>query len=158
MQARAGRRISMHQPDPAPQLRSNPLGWIADMVRHRGIVGALGYYSGAAISLLRDLSPQRRRSRYGDTDYDFDHHVDTTWATVSFRTRLRELLSGAQYQASEPELFHEISAGPAGFARGVHLCRPRFRKGADVVDGIGLPFPADHWSRTARRTKPDRKA
>ena len=66
------------------------------------------------VEFLRDLTPQRRCSRYGDIDYDFDHHVDTTWATVSLRTRLRELLSAAQYQASEPELFHEIlSALPA---------------------------------------------
>lgn len=88
--------------------RRGALGWIADVVRYRGILGAVGYYGGAAFEFLRDLTPQRRRSRYGDTDYDFDHNVDTTWATVSLRTRLRELISGAQYQASEPQLFHEI--------------------------------------------------
>src|SRR5581483_7516943 len=103
-----GRRVPMHRSDRAYQSRSTALGWIADAVRHRGIPGALGYYAGAAIELARDLSPQRRRSRYGDVEYDFDHHVDTTWATVSFRTRLREFLSEARYQASEPELFHEI--------------------------------------------------
>jgi SAM-dependent methyltransferase len=102
------RRIPMRPSQPACQTRSNALGWIADVVRHRGVLGALGFYGAAAIELLRDLTPERRRSRYGDTDYDFDHRVDTTWATVSLRTRLRELLSGAQYQASEPELFHEI--------------------------------------------------
>ncbi len=75
-----------------------------------------GYYGSAGLDLLRDLTPQRRRSRYGDIDFDFDHHVDTTWATVSFRTRLRELLSGGQYQASEPELFHEILQALAGLA------------------------------------------
>lgn len=103
-----GRRVPMRQSDPASQSRNPSLGWIADVVRHRGILGAVGYYGGAALEFLRDLTPERRRSRYGDTDYDFDHNVDTTWATVSFRTRVRELVSGAQYQASEPELFHEI--------------------------------------------------
>ena len=63
--------------------------------------------------------PGRRRSRYGDIDYDFDHGVDTTWATVSMRTRIRELLSGGRYQPSEPSLFHQIlralPVAPDGF-------------------------------------------
>ena len=88
--------------------RNKPLSWIADVVRHRGILGALGYYCGATLNLLRDLTPRRRRLRYGDIDYDFDHNVNTSWATLSLRTRLRELLSGAQYHASEPALFHEM--------------------------------------------------
>jgi len=66
------------------------------------------YYAAGTIALLRDLTPTRRRSRYGDIDYDFDHGMDTTWATVSLRTRIRELLAGGQYQPSEPELFHQI--------------------------------------------------
>jgi hypothetical protein len=109
----------MHQSNPTSRPRNNSLGWIADVVRHRGILGAVGYYGGAALEFLRDLTPQRRGSRYGDTDYDFDHNVDTTWATVSFRTRLRELISGAQYQPSEPGLFHSIlqalPVSPDGF-------------------------------------------
>ena len=43
-------------------------------------------------------TPSRRKSRYGDIDYDFEHGVNTTWANVSLRTRLRELLSEGQYQ------------------------------------------------------------
>jgi hypothetical protein len=58
--------------------------------------------------MIRDLTPARRKSRYGDIDFDFEHNVDTTWATVSFRTRIREWLSGGQYQPSEPVLFSEI--------------------------------------------------
>ncbi len=114
-----GRRVAMRHPDQPSRFRNHPLGWIADVVRHRGFLGAVGYYGVAAFEFVRDLTPQRRRSRYGDTDYDFDHNVDTTWATVSFRTRLRELVSGAQYQASEPELFHDIlralPVSPEGF-------------------------------------------
>ncbi len=109
----------MASPNPASQNRSALFAWIADVVHHRGILGAIRYYGSAVFDLLRDLAPERRRSRYGDIDYDFDHDVDTTWATVSFRTRLRELLSGAQYQASAPDLFHEIlhvlPVSPDGF-------------------------------------------
>ena len=97
----------------------NALAWIREAVRSRGRLGALRYYAGESFEMLRDLSPTRRRSRYGDIDYDFDHGVDTTWATVSLRTRLRELLSGARYQPSEPALFDQIlrclPVSPAGF-------------------------------------------
>ena len=90
-----------------------------ETVRVRGASGALRYYGAGIFELLRDLTPERRRSRYGDIDYDFDHGVDTTWATVSLRTRIRELLSGGQYQPSEPELFREILSAlpvkPGGF-------------------------------------------
>ena len=82
--------------------------WVRETVRVRGVGGALRYYVAGAFELLRDLTPGRRRSRYGDIDYDFDHGVDTTWATVKLRTRIRELLSGGQYQPSEPELFQQI--------------------------------------------------
>ena len=88
--------------------QSGALAWISDTFRSLGMFGALRSYAAGTVELLRDLAPARRRSRYGDVDYDFEHSVDTTWATVTLRTRLRELLSGGQYQPSEPALFHEI--------------------------------------------------
>ena len=98
---------------------SNGIAWIREAIHSRGLMGALRYYASESFELLRDLSPTRRRSRYGDIDYDFDHGVDTTWATVSLWTRLRELLSGARYQPSEPALFHQIlqclPVSPDGF-------------------------------------------
>jgi SAM-dependent methyltransferase len=81
---------------------------IRDTFRARGFFGALRFYASGFVELLRAQTPERRKSRYGDIDFDFDHNVDTTWATVSLRTRLREWLCGVQYQASEPELFGEI--------------------------------------------------
>jgi SAM-dependent methyltransferase len=56
---------------------------------------------------LRDSLPSRKRQRYGDTDYDWEFRVDTTSATVSWRSRLLGLLHSA-YQPIEPELFREI--------------------------------------------------
>ncbi len=82
--------------------------WVRETVRIRGVLGALRYYARGTLELVRDLTPGRRRLRYGDVDYDFEHGVDTTWATVTLRTRIRELLSGGQYQPSEPELFRQI--------------------------------------------------
>ncbi|MGA2371224.1 MAG: class I SAM-dependent methyltransferase [Candidatus Korobacteraceae bacterium] len=91
-----------------PSNSTSALTWVRDSLRHRGIAGSLGYYSRELVDLLRDLTPARRKSRYGDIDFDFEHSVDTTWATVSLRTRLREWLSGGQYQPSEPALFREM--------------------------------------------------
>jgi len=94
---------------PPPQPReSNALSWIREALRRRGLPGALRYYAAGTLELLRDLTPTRRKSRYSDIDYDFDHGVDTTWATVSLRTRIRELLSEGQYQPTDPVLFDQI--------------------------------------------------
>jgi hypothetical protein len=91
-----------------PSEPGNALVWIRDSLRHRGLGGSLRHYGRELVDMLRDLTPERRRSRYGDIDFDFDHNVDTTWATVSLRTRLREWLSGGQYQPSEPAAFREM--------------------------------------------------
>jgi SAM-dependent methyltransferase len=57
---------------------------------------------------LRESTPERRRARYGDLDYDFESGADTTAANLSWRTRLRAALAGSPYQPSEPALFHEM--------------------------------------------------
>ena len=102
-----------------PSKSEGALTWLRDSLRHRGLAGSLRYYGRELVDMIRDLTPERRRSRYGDIDYDFDHGVDTTWATVSLRTRVREWLSGGQYQPSEPQLFCEIvealPVAPEGF-------------------------------------------
>jgi SAM-dependent methyltransferase len=83
--------------------------WLSDNLRERGVLGTVVEALRQALYLVRDYTPARRRLRYGDLDYDFEHSgVDTTWANVGLRTRLLEILSRGQYQASEPQLFHEI--------------------------------------------------
>jgi SAM-dependent methyltransferase len=56
-----------------------------------------------------DSLPERKRQRYGDVDYDWEFRVDTTSATVTWRTRLLGLLH-SPYQPIEPQLFREIMA------------------------------------------------
>lgn|GEM_PF-258801 len=113
------REVDKPKPPSGTVNSSNAVAWIRDAVRSRGLLGALRYYASESFELLRDLSPTRRRSRYGDIDYDFDHGVDTTWATLPLRTRIRELLSEARYQPSEPAHFHQIlqclPVAPDGF-------------------------------------------
>jgi len=56
---------------------------------------------------IRDSLPDRRRRRYGDIDYDWEHRVDTTGAVLSWRTRLLGLLNSV-YQPIPPEQFQQI--------------------------------------------------
>ena len=58
---------------------------------------------------LRDSTPERRRRRYGDMEYDWKHRVNTTSGTVGWRERLLGVfLSG--YQPTEPAAFQEMMA------------------------------------------------
>lgn len=61
--------------------------------------------------------PERRRSLYGDAEYDWEHNANTTSGGVGQRTRLLAAISGAPYQPTEPGLFAEMmSALPIEFA------------------------------------------
>jgi len=62
---------------------------------------------------LRDSLPDRRRQRYGDLDYDWEQRVNTTSATVTWRSRLLGLLN-SPYQPIPPEQFREIMSQLAG--------------------------------------------
>ena len=53
--------------------------------------------------------PHRRRQRYGDIEFDWEHRVDTTSATVSWRTRLLGVLN-SPYQPIPPDQFREMMA------------------------------------------------
>lgn len=58
---------------------------------------------------LRDSTPGRRRQRFGDVEFDWEHRVDTTSANVSWRSRLLgHFLS--PYQPTDPALFHHLMA------------------------------------------------
>jgi SAM-dependent methyltransferase len=54
-------------------------------------------------------TPERKRRRYGDVEYDWEYRVDTTGATVGWRSRLLGLLH-SPYQPIEPEVFREMVA------------------------------------------------
>jgi SAM-dependent methyltransferase len=56
---------------------------------------------------VRDSTPPRRRLRYGDADFDWDHRVDTTSGSVTWRNRLWGIFH-SPYQPTEAALFHEM--------------------------------------------------
>jgi SAM-dependent methyltransferase len=83
--------------------------WFAKRRKRNGIIPTLQEFSSIFKEFLLDFLPARRRQRYGDVDYDWDHRVDTTGATVSWRDRLLGLLH-SPYQPTDPALFQEMLA------------------------------------------------
>jgi hypothetical protein len=83
--------------------------WWRETRSSKGRFVALRQLAGLAWEFFRDSLPSRRRQRYGDIDYDWDHRVDTTAATVNWRDRLLGLLN-SPYQPTDPALFHEMLA------------------------------------------------
>lgn len=58
---------------------------------------------------VRESTPERRRQRYGDMDYDWEHRVNTTSGTVGWRTRLLGVFH-SPYQPTDPALLREMMA------------------------------------------------
>ena len=56
---------------------------------------------------LRESTPERKRRRYGDAEYDWERRVNTTSGGVRARSRLLGLLH-SEYQPIEPEIFRHI--------------------------------------------------
>lgn len=64
---------------------------------------------GALWEFVRDSTPERRRLRYGDAEFDWDYRVDTTSAALSWRNRLLGAFH-SPYQPTDAALFHQMIA------------------------------------------------
>jgi len=83
------------------------LQWFRNEVEQCELLPAVARFFAIFWEFLRESMPDRRRQRYGDLDYDWDHRVDTTGATVGWRERLLGLFHSA-YQPTDPVLFREM--------------------------------------------------
>jgi len=81
--------------------------WFRETIAQQGLGSAIRQACALAWEFARDSTPDRRRQRYGDVDYDWDNRVDTTAATVGWRDRLLGLLH-SPYQPTDPASFHEM--------------------------------------------------
>ena len=89
--------------------------WWRDQIQERGIVSATALLFRNLWSFLRDSTPERRRQRYGDMEYDWEHRVNTTSGTLGWRERLLGTFH-SPYQPTDPALFQEMmSALPIQF-------------------------------------------
>ena len=75
----------------------------------RGFWRSVWSFAGHFWEFARESTPAQRRRRYGDADYDWDHRVDTTSATVGWRDRLLGHFH-SPYQPTDPALFTEMMA------------------------------------------------
>ncbi|MFZ0815134.1 MAG: class I SAM-dependent methyltransferase [Candidatus Sulfotelmatobacter sp.] len=81
--------------------------WWKDSADQEGRAAATRKLLSALAEFVRDSTPERRRARYGDADYDWDHRVNTTSAAVGWRDRLMGVFH-SPYQPTESALFHEM--------------------------------------------------
>src|ERR1700678_454941 len=81
--------------------------WWNDVAEREGQLAASHHLLAVFWEFVRDCAPERRRQRYGDAEYDWDHRVNTTSGAVSWRDRLLGVFH-SPYQPTEPALFHEM--------------------------------------------------
>jgi SAM-dependent methyltransferase len=84
--------------------------WWREQASAKGAAAATSLLLRNLWTFVRESTPERRRQRYGDMEYDWEHRVDTTSGTVGGRERLLGLFHSA-YQPTEPALFQEMMAG-----------------------------------------------
>src|ERR1700723_1974788 len=94
---------------PPISVSRSALRWWKDIAARRGRLTATGQLLSALVEFVRAATPERRRQRYGDAEYDWDHRVNTTSAAVSWRDRLLGVFH-SPYQPTESVLFHEMIA------------------------------------------------
>jgi SAM-dependent methyltransferase len=90
-----------------PSLLGTAARWWRDAAAIEGRFAATSRFLAVMWEFLRDSTPERRRLRYGDADFDWEHRVDTTSATVNWRDRLLGVFHSA-YQPTEAALFHKM--------------------------------------------------
>jgi SAM-dependent methyltransferase len=90
-----------------PKLIPTVAQWWREYSAQNGLGPTLARMLAIFGEFLSDSTPSKRKQRYGDADYDWDHRVDTTAATVGWRSRLIGLFH-SPYQPTEPELFRRM--------------------------------------------------
>lgn len=96
-----------HSQTPRPGLLSAARGCWSDRVHRSGLVRGSRDFLAACWDFVRDSTPSRLRSRFGDADYDWDYRVNTTSGAVGWRDRLLGIFN-SPYQPTARELFHEM--------------------------------------------------
>ena len=84
-------------------------GWWREQAREKGARSATRRLFRNLWSFVRESTPERRRQRYGDMEYDWENRVNTTSGTVGWRARLLGLFH-SPYQPTDPALFREMMA------------------------------------------------
>ncbi|MGA7079120.1 MAG: class I SAM-dependent methyltransferase [Terriglobales bacterium] len=81
--------------------------WRREQTQEKGAASATSLLLRNLWSFVRESTPERRRQRYGDMEYDWKHRVNTTSGTVGWRARLLGMFH-SPYQPTDPALFQEM--------------------------------------------------
>src|SRR6478672_7033011 len=108
------RDFNLTSPAPAASTASSLSRWQAfarhwrESVRYFGWWRSLRELADACWNALLELLPSRRKARFGDPDYDWEHSLDTTRSNVGFGTQFFTGITARPYFATEPWLFAQI--------------------------------------------------
>ena len=83
--------------------------WWRELSRQKSAAGATSLLVRNLWSFVRESTPERRRQRYGDMEYDWENRVNTTSGTVGWRARLLGMFH-SPYQPTDPAVFREMMA------------------------------------------------
>jgi len=92
---------------PSPRIVPAAYAFWKDRIASSGVVPGSWEFVKTLWEFVRDSTPSRLRSRFGDADYDWDFRVNTTSGAVGWRDRLLGSFH-SPYQPTERELFHEM--------------------------------------------------
>jgi SAM-dependent methyltransferase len=110
-----------------------------EQANQKGVAGASSLLARELWEFLRDSTPARRRQRYGDMDYDWEHRVNTSSGTVGWRERWLGVFLSA-YQPTEPALFQEMMASLSIDVRGFTFVDLGSGKGRTLLMASEYPF------------------
>jgi SAM-dependent methyltransferase len=113
--------------------------WYRERVREQGLLRTSGTFLRELWGFLRESTPEQRRRRYGDVEYDWDHGVNTTSATVSWKDRLLGVFH-SPYQPTEPALFHEMLGAVEADLTGFTFIDLGSGKGRTLLMAAEYPF------------------
>jgi SAM-dependent methyltransferase len=88
-------------------IRRSAWNWWNEVAAREGYIAATRRLLLVLLEFVRDSTPERRRSRFGDAEFDWEHRVNTTSGGVSWRDRLLGMFH-SPYQPTEPALFQEM--------------------------------------------------
>ena len=92
---------------PRISLSQSARQWWNDVAGREGRLEAARQLLAALWEFVRDSTPERRRQRFGDAEYDWEHRVNTTSAALGWRDRMLGMFH-SPYQPTESALFHEM--------------------------------------------------
>jgi len=81
--------------------------WWKEVAEREGWLSATRQLLTKIAEFVRDSTPERRKQRYGDAEYDWEHRVNTTSGAVAWHDRLLGIFH-SPYQPTDSALFREM--------------------------------------------------